>query len=126
MYHIMIYQYIFSDEDLFNVDLGRCPVSDGRRRVLDVGCGTAYWCIDMAKKYDAMDVHGLDLHESVFADLNLYPNLTMHHQIDFTAPLWGDLRESSFDLIRAARLCGSVSDWSQLYHTIYRFVVLRP
>lgn len=127
MFHNCIHEKALEGK-LFRADLHQCPIgSSGRRQVLDVGCGTGHWCIDMAGRYPQMDIIGIDLF------LNLRPsdpnarNLTFLSSIDFTEEYWMPLQENSFDLIRAARLCGSVPDWKKLSSSIFRYrtVLLR-
>lgn len=126
MFHTTIYEHALSGR-LFNADLSQCAITNGRRRVLDVGCGSSIWCIEMAQMYPDMIVDGFDLYINRRLDQPLNdpktPNCTFFAPIDFTGTYWAPLQENNYDLVRAARLCGSVADWRHLASCIFRHVI---
>ncbi|KAJ5021105.1 hypothetical protein J3E73DRAFT_435011 [Bipolaris maydis] len=67
-------------------------------RILDVGCGTGIWAIDMAE---------------------IPPNLRFRVPRDYESP-W-TLGEDSWDLIHLRMACGSVESWPELYQKIYTY-----
>lgn len=93
----------------------------GKPRILDLGCGTGIWALDMAKKYPGAHIVGVDL--ANMQPQNVDPNL-VRFQVpwDFESP-W-TLGENSWDLIHLQMGCGSVSSWRQLYRTVFDH--LRP
>jgi SAM-dependent methyltransferase len=46
---------------LLEGDLHKAPIVSNPQKILDVGCGTGIWAIDMADKYPSADVLGIDL-----------------------------------------------------------------
>ncbi|KAF2140091.1 uncharacterized protein K452DRAFT_60631 [Aplosporella prunicola CBS 121167] len=89
-------------------------------RILDVGCGTGIWAIDIADKYLEAEVLGLDL-VNIQPD-KIPPNLRFRVPRDYESP-WS-LGEDSWDLIHLRMACGSVSSWPELYQKI--FAHLKP
>ncbi len=122
----MLHSFIHRDAlkgRLHNADLRQSEPGSTRRQILDVGCGTGHWCFDMANSNPEMDVYGIDLLD--FSELLRVrtpeiPNCRLPLDIDFTTAAWGNLRDSSFDFVRASRLCGSVPNWDQMYQTVYK------
>ncbi|KAF2731559.1 LaeA-like protein [Polyplosphaeria fusca] len=108
-------------------------------RILDLGCGTGIWAIDMADKYLNAEVLGLDLvniQPEKYAPApppisvrkahprraRIPPNLRFRIPRDYESP-W-TLGEDSWDLIHVRMACGSVTSWPELYQKIYAH--LRP
>lgn len=89
-------------------------------RILDLGCGTGIWAIDMADRYLNAEVLGLDLVN--IQPEKIPPNLRFRIPRDYESP-W-TLGEDSWDLIHLRMACGSVSSWPELYQKIYAH--LRP
>ncbi|KAF2258450.1 methyltransferase LaeA [Lojkania enalia] len=89
-------------------------------RILDLGCGTGIWAIDMADRYLHAEVVGLDLVN--IQPEKIPPKLRFRVPHDYESP-WS-LGEDSWDLIHARMACGSVSSWPELYQKIYSH--LRP
>ncbi|EED22552.1 conserved hypothetical protein [Talaromyces stipitatus ATCC 10500] len=89
-------------------------------RVLDLGCGTGIWAIDVANKYPEAFVIGVDL--AKIQPLNRPPNCDFYAPRDFEDQ-WA-LGEDHWDVIHMQMGCGSVSSWSSLYRRI--FMHLRP
>ncbi|KAL2136624.1 hypothetical protein VTI74DRAFT_2653 [Chaetomium olivicolor] len=85
-------------------------------RVLDLGCGTGIWGIDMADKYPGGIHVGLDLN---YIQPEFIPANMRFLQRD-VEDKWQDLEPGSWDLIHLRTLKGSIADWPKLYGEIYR------
>ncbi|KAL1875318.1 hypothetical protein VTK73DRAFT_10155 [Phialemonium thermophilum] len=87
-------------------------------RVLDLGCGTGIWAIDMAEKYydESIYVKGLDLILMQPAEI---PRNLEFAQMDVETP-WQGIEPNSWDLIHLRTLKGSIQSWPQLYAQIFR------
>ncbi|KAF2751482.1 methyltransferase LaeA [Sporormia fimetaria CBS 119925] len=92
----------------------------GPVRILDLGCGTGIWAIDMADQYLHAEVRGVDLVN--IQPEKIPPNLRFHVPSDYES-LWSH-GEESFDMIHLRMACGSVSSWAHLYQKI--FAHLKP
>ncbi|KAK8187599.1 LaeA-like protein [Phyllosticta capitalensis] len=102
-------------------NLHQAPINPNwQPRILDLGCGTGIWAIDMADKYLDAEVVGLDL-VNIQPD-KIPPNLRFRVPRDYESP-WS-LGEDSWDLIHLRMACGSVSSWPELYQKI--FAHLKP
>ncbi|KAF2758776.1 methyltransferase LaeA [Pseudovirgaria hyperparasitica] len=104
----------------FNQVLQSTPALKGRgqnQRILDLGCGTGIWALDIADAYPEAEVIGVDL--SNIQPAQIAPNLQFRVPFDYEGALW-TLGENSFDLIHLQMACGSVSNWNELYNKIYR------
>ncbi|KAF2738092.1 S-adenosyl-L-methionine-dependent methyltransferase [Polyplosphaeria fusca] len=84
------------------------------QNVLDLGCGTGIWCVDMADEHPAAQVTGVDLSpiQPSFAP----PNCKFEID-DVTSPWTYD--QNSFDFINIRALYGSVADWASLYKEVF-------
>ncbi|KAF2493853.1 S-adenosyl-L-methionine-dependent methyltransferase [Lophium mytilinum] len=90
-------------------------------RILDLGCGTGIWAIDMAEQLTLqLKVLGLDLVN--IQPEKIPPNLRFRIPRDYESP-W-TLGQDSWDLIHLRMACGSVSSWPELYQNI--FTHLKP
>lgn len=118
MFHHVIYGNAL--KDLYSANLHQCP-TPGRLQILDVGCGSGYWCREMAEKHTGWEVHGIDLFVNDPHPARDFQNCEFHMPVDFTQNQWSSFREGTFDLIRATRLCGSVPDWNHLYWCMFRW-----
>lgn len=101
--------------------------SDVKTRVLDLGCGTGIWVLDVAGKFPKAYVRGCDiakmqppkpeqpplLKEPWYAE-----NHDFFVPFDFESP-W-TLGEESWDLIHMQMGSGSVASWISLYHRVYK------
>ncbi|CZT00557.1 related to methyltransferase [Rhynchosporium agropyri] len=87
-------------------------------RVLDLGCGTGIWAIDMAEKYHHrnVEVKGIDL--AVIQPARIPPGLVFS-QRDIESPWWW-CEVDSWDLIHMRMLAGSISSWQDTYTQIFR------
>ncbi|KAL2056678.1 hypothetical protein ABVK25_003072 [Lepraria finkii] len=86
-----------------------------RLRILDVGCGTGIWAIEMADKFREAEVIGTDL---ALIQPALIPSNLRFRQRDFDSP-WV-MGEDSWDLIHLGMLCGSVQSWREMYGNVMR------
>ncbi|KAK7984915.1 S-adenosyl-L-methionine-dependent methyltransferase [Apiospora saccharicola] len=86
-------------------------------RILDLGCGTGIWCIDMADLYPGASILGWDL------SMRMQPKLMASGMQclpkDITDPTW-DLDLNSMDLIHMRLLGGCVSDWCAVYQNVFK------
>ncbi|KAJ5614540.1 Secondary metabolism regulator laeA [Penicillium herquei] len=89
-------------------------------RILDLGCGTGIWCIEVANKFPNAFVVGTDL--APMQPANKPKNVDFHAPMDFEGP-WA-MGEDSWDLIHLQMGAGSVQSWASLYRRI--FAHLRP
>lgn len=85
-------------------------------RILDLGCGTGIWSIDMADRYPNANVLGWDLN---YCQPKKVPGNIRYEQHDITDPHW-DVEPDHFDLIHMSMLAGSVRNWPGLYQNIFR------
>ncbi|KAI9837015.1 MAG: Secondary metabolism regulator lae1 [Sarea resinae] len=93
------------------------PNNLGPPRILDLGCGTGIWAIDMADQYPEAEVLGMDL--ANIQPQQIPPNLRFRVPRDYES-LWY-LGEDSCDLIHLRMGCGSVSSWPELYQKIFLY-----
>ncbi|KAI1082012.1 methyltransferase LaeA [Whalleya microplaca] len=90
-----------------------------RPRIMDLGCGTGIWAIDMADRHGGRaEILGWDL--SLIQPL-LIPENVMFERRDIEEA-WLGLEEGSRDLIHMSMLAGSIEHWPSLYRQIYRYL----
>jgi len=108
--------------------LTHCPTdalkrhADGfqeRPRVLDLGCGTGLWMLEMGRHFGTAEFVGVDMH--YLTAKSLHENVIIRAPWDYEGP-WA-LGEGCWDLIHLAQGLGSVSDWPNLYRKILRHLV---
>ena len=89
--------------------------SGTRPRILDLGCGTGIWAMDMANRFPDGFVLGIDL----AAIQPPSPPLNCEFQAprDYESP-W-TLGEGSWDMIHLQMGYGSVSSWPNLYRKVF-------
>ncbi|RYP17429.1 hypothetical protein DL767_010028 [Monosporascus sp. MG133] len=91
-------------------------------RILDIGCGTGIWAIDMADRYNssgvvAAEVIGWDL--ALIQPQRIPPGL-MFEKRDVEDMPWRGVNRDYFDLIHVQMLLGSIGNWPALYGQILR------
>ncbi|KAJ5819316.1 Secondary metabolism regulator laeA [Penicillium riverlandense] len=114
--------------DIFHKLFTVARVSDGliyaphppSSRILDLGCGTGIWSIEVAQKYPESFVVGVDL--APIQPQNHPKNCDFYAPFDFESP-WA-LGEDSWDLIHMQMGSGSIVSWPSLYRRIFSH--LRP
>lgn len=84
------------------------PIDWHLQRILDIGCGTGTWCVEMADAYPSAEVVGVELSPS--QPMLVPPNLTF--QIDEFDDEW--TYSHPFDYIHARLLAGRIHDWARL------------
>lgn len=103
--------------------LARRPASladyNDRPRVLDLGCGTGIWMLDMAKQYPDAQFVGVDIHN--MGPPTLLPNISIRAPWDYET-IWA-MGEHSWDLIHLQMGLGSVGDWLGLYRKIIQHLI---
>ncbi|KAI1106175.1 methyltransferase LaeA [Jackrogersella minutella] len=88
-------------------------------KILDLGCGTGIWVIDMADRHQGRaNILGWDL--SLIQPLRIPPGVEFQRR-DIEEP-WSGVEECSFDLIHMKMLAGSVESWPALYSRIFRYL----
>lgn len=92
------------------------PLPMTNPRVLDLGCGTGIWAIDMADRFPYARVIGLDLN---FTQPDQIPRGLEFRQQDIEEPNWG-LEVESFDMCHIQMLAGSIYNWPALYQNALR------
>jgi ubiquinone/menaquinone biosynthesis C-methylase UbiE len=88
--------------------LSLCPLPEPLRNVLDIGCGTGAWAIDLAKAHPTSRVVGMDLSSIQPRDV---PSNAGFIVGDFTAPWEFDRK---FDYIHSRAITIGVRNWEQL------------
>ncbi|KAF4535194.1 Methyltransferase type 11 [Lasiodiplodia theobromae] len=87
--------------------------SENLKRVLDAGCGTGIWSIEMGDKYPGAEILGNDL--SPVQPSWVPPNVKFEVD-DLEAP-WN--HPTPFDLIFCRYLDGAISDWPTLISNMF-------
>ena len=90
------------------------PTGFERSRILDLGCGTGIWALEMGEKFHQSEVLGIDLNR--MGPPTLLDNVDLRVPVDYESP-WS-LGEDSWDLIHLQMGLGSVGSWPSLYRKI--------
>ncbi|KAL7422793.1 hypothetical protein Q5752_002089 [Cryptotrichosporon argae] len=94
-------------------------LSGGDRRILDVGCGTGQWALEVAQAYPTCQIVGVDLVDTPLAT----PPLNCHFRIhDIIRGL--PCEDDSIDVVRTAGVLLGIHDYPALLTECAR--VLRP
>lgn len=94
----------------------RAPLLDHRpQRILDMGCGTGSWCIDVADEFPESSVVGVDL--SPIQPSWVPPNCRFY--VDDVEREWTYRPAEHFDYIHARDLISFVTDWRQLISRVF-------
>lgn len=92
-------------------------------KILDLGCGTGMWALDVAKKFFSSGsslVHGVDL-STIMQASEIYPNNDFK-AMDIEEPWAPFIEENSYHLIHARMLAGSIhfDSLPRVYGEIFR------
>ncbi|KAF2434307.1 methyltransferase, partial [Tothia fuscella] len=90
--------------------LFRAPISKDVQRILDFGCGTGIWAIDMADEFPNAHVTGTDL--SPIQPSFVPPNCSFY--VDDVESDWAIPPEDRFDFIHGRSMAGGIEDWPKL------------
>jgi SAM-dependent methyltransferase len=104
---------------LLNNELAATALSGSGLKILDVGCGTGIWAIDMGDKYQSVTIVGVD--ESPIQPPWVPPNVQF--EIDDVTKPWLH-PDGSFDFVHIRQMAGMISDWPKLLQEAFR--VLKP
>ncbi|KAH6627050.1 S-adenosyl-L-methionine-dependent methyltransferase [Chaetomium sp. MPI-SDFR-AT-0129] len=91
------------------------PITENPQKILDLGCGTGIWSIDVADMYPSADVLGVDI--AATQPEWVPPNCQF--ELDDIEQEWA-WRENSFDFIFARDLILAIRDWPRLIDQAYR------
>ncbi|KAK3308001.1 S-adenosyl-L-methionine-dependent methyltransferase [Chaetomium strumarium] len=90
------------------------PITENPQKILDLGCGTGIWSIDVADMYPSADVLGVDIAPT--QPEWVPPNCRF--ELDDIEQDW-DRKENSFDFIFARDLILAIRNWPRLIDQIY-------
>ncbi|EUC37180.1 hypothetical protein COCCADRAFT_86508 [Bipolaris zeicola 26-R-13] len=97
---------------LLGQKLHLAPIKDPKR-ILDLGCGTGIWCMDMADEHPGAEILGVDL--SPIQPSFTPPNCKF--EIDDVTLPW--TYSTPFDFINIRSLYGSIHSWPSLYTQVF-------
>ena len=110
------------NKKLLNAPFQQKPPNPGspRSQVLDLGCGTGIWLLDMAQKYEDTDFVGVDI--ANMGPEHVLKNVSFLWPWDYQSPVW-TLGEKSWDIIHLQQGLGSTwtapgehyGSWASLY-----------
>ncbi|KAK3986961.1 S-adenosyl-L-methionine-dependent methyltransferase [Cladorrhinum sp. PSN332] len=86
----------------------------GEFRILDLGCGTGIWAIDMADEHPRASVFGVDLSP---IQPDWVPGNCRFHVDDYEDN-WTYRDDEKFDYVHGRALSGTVNDWARFYRQI--------
>jgi SAM-dependent methyltransferase len=94
------------------------PGAGNRPRVLDLGCGTGMWMLQMAQQFPNVDYHGFDI--NYMLPETLLENIDPYIPWDIESP-W-TLGDEHWDIIHAQLMLGSITNWRYLFQQIRRHI----
>ncbi|KAF2206230.1 hypothetical protein CERZMDRAFT_115866 [Cercospora zeae-maydis SCOH1-5] len=103
------------------------PSPDHPMRILDIGCGSGIWCLEMADKYPNANITGMDV--SPIQPTNNKPANVEWIVHDMEESDWPfpaqqeDGTEGYFDLIHLSLVHGCVADWEQFMRKVVKHLV---
>jgi len=83
-------------------------------RILDLGCGTGIWAIDMADEHPRASVFGVDLSP---IQPDWVPGNCRFHVDDYEDD-WTYRDDEKFDYIHGRAISGTVNDWARFYRQV--------
>ncbi|GKU04899.1 unnamed protein product [Fusarium langsethiae] len=108
-----------SSHELFRIVHGgklyQAPIGKSPQNILDVGCGTGIWAIDMADLHPSAEVVGVDLSP---IQPNFVP-LNCRFEVDDINKEW-TYAENKFDFIHIRYMTGTVPNWKELLEKAQR------
>lgn len=88
-------------------------------KILDIGCGTGIWCIQMAEDNPDAAIVGMDI--SPIQPQNKPDNVEfLIHDMEKQWPF----PDEHFDFIQLSLVQGNVADWGELMQKIVRYEIL--
>ncbi|KAF1842507.1 S-adenosyl-L-methionine-dependent methyltransferase [Cucurbitaria berberidis CBS 394.84] len=94
---------------LLHQKLHLAPIKEPKS-IIDLGCGTGIWCMDMADEHPGAEIIGVDL--SPIQPSFTPPNCKF--EIDDVTSPW-TYQPTQFDFVNIRGLYGSIADWRALY-----------
>lgn len=88
--------------------------SSGDFRILDLGCGTGIWAIDMADEFPRASVFGVDLSP---IQPDWVPGNCRFHVDDYEDE-WTYRDDEKFDYVHGRAISGTVADWPEFYRQV--------
>lgn len=88
--------------------------SSGDFRILDLGCGTGIWAMDMADEFPRANVFGVDLSP---IQPDWVPGNCRFHVDDYEDE-WTYRDDEKFDYIHGRAVSGTVADWPTFYRQV--------
>jgi len=93
------------------------PIAPNPQKILDLGCGTGIWCIDMADEFPSAEVVGVDIAPTQPGWVP--PNCRF--ELDDLQETW-TWKENSFDFIFSRDMIASIRDFPRFIDQCYTHV----